>query len=71
MNALDVSDPRPGISLGKGPDDQGAERPNQEEPKQALRFVSGAIREVKENQLERTARMMVSRANATTEHRTY
>ena len=71
MNVLDIGDPRSGISLREGPDDQGAECTNQEEPKQALRFVSGAVHEVKENQLERTARMIVSRVNATTVHRTY
>ena len=40
INALDVGDPRSGISLSKRPRDKRADRSNQKEPKQASRSMS-------------------------------
>jgi hypothetical protein len=71
MNVLNVGDPRPGVSLGEYPHDKRAESSNQEEPKQALGSVSGTTREVKVSQLEHTAGMTVSKANAVKEPGTY
>lgn len=70
-DVLDIGDPRSGVSLGECPYSYGAERSNQKEPKQALRSVSEATREVKANQPGHTTRMTVNRANAMTEPNTY
>lgn len=71
VSILDVCDPRPGISLGERPSDDRTERSNQEEPKQALEAVSGTIRGTKEGEVEHTAGMRISKADAATELGTY
>jgi len=61
---LNVGNPGPGISLGERPCDNRAERSNEEEPKQTFGSVSGTTRDIEGGQLERTARMVVSKTNA-------